>query len=604
MYDSNTNPFKGLKEKDIILPFVLLFVILLTHCAKVGSPSGGEVDKTPPRVLKSYPDNYSVDFQGKKIEITFDEYIQLMELNQKLIISPPMKEKPDIRLKGKSILVDIEEELLENTTYTFNFFDAIADNNANNPLENFEFVFSTGNTIDSLSLEGKAIKAFDLQPEENVFIVVHENLDDSAFMKMIPVYVTKADEKGFFRINNMKQDTFRVFALKDANMNYMYDQPGEFIAFADTVVILNPLLHAAPDSSLTDSLSTPGITERISGINLYLFQQKIYNQYLQSSERKTANHLLFVFNEPLLRQPRIEPVNFTAEGSWYIKEYYVTGDSLSFWIRDTTISNMEFLEFEFSYLMTDSTDQLSEFKDTITLRHSEPARTRSRRRPIEEGTEETPAIPITSNTSGGIPFDLNKKIVLESPTPVLMVDTSKIHVYESRDTMKNNLDFMVLTDTLGPRKFYLIRTWKEDTMYDLRFLPGAFSDIYGLANDTTFIRFKTRNLDYYGTLMLSVNRVDQNLLVQLLNEKSEVLRENRVMNDTLIEYRYLHPGKYKLKSVCDWNSSGKWDPGNLQEKRQPEEVLLYPEEIQIRSNWEYEIDWIIAPAQNRQLPEP
>lgn len=582
-----------MKAKHVILLLIGTTFIFLYHCAKVGTPSGGKLDESPPEIKKSIPENYSTNVQTNKFEITFDEYIQLKEINQKLLVSPPLKVRPEIRLKGKSLIVDLSEDLTPNTTYTFNFFDAIVDNNEGNPLENFEFVISTGEQIDSLSVSGNVIRAFDLETEENVYILLHENLEDSAFTNLVPNYVSKADEFGNFRLNNLKADTFRLYALKDANMNYRYDQPGELIAFFDSMIVVKPDVQPLLDTIWLDSTAITVNPPVIQNLELYLFQEEKFEQYLKSTERNRPEHLLFIFNEPLKTIPEINLVERDDDTAWYLPARYVNGDSVSFWIRDTSISNLEFLDIEVLYLKKDSTNNLVEFKDTITLRYTKPIQPGTRGRDTVPEKELSPQISITSNLSSGRAFDLNGKIRLGTPTPIHQIDTSRIELVEVEDTLQHPVRFQLAGDTLGHRSFFISLSWKENSFYSLTLFPGAFIDLYRVTHDTTTFHFKTQSLDYYGAILLSVSNVEQHLVVQLMDGNDNILKETSVEKDSLITFRYLKPGPYKLKSIVDWNSNGKWDTGDFSKKIQPEEVLFYDEEIEVRSNWEYEIEWII-----------
>jgi len=589
-----------LKAKHVILLLIGTLLLSLYHCAKVGTPSGGKLDESPPEIKKSIPENHSTNVRTNKFEITFDEYIQLKEVNQKLLISPPLQERPEIRLKGKSLIVEFTEELDTNTTYTFNFFDAIADYNEGNPLENFEFVISTGEEIDSLSISGKAIRAFDLETEENVYILLHENLEDSAFTNLVPNYVSKADKSGGFRLNNLKADTFRLYALKDANMNYRYDQPTELIAFLDSMIIVRPNLQPLLDTNRLDSTAITINAPVIQNLELYLFQEEKFEQYLKSTERNRSEHLLFIFNESLKTTPEINLLERDDDTAWYLPERYVNGDSVSFWIRDTAISNIEFLTLEVLYLGKDSTNNLVEFRDTVTLRYTEPIEPRTRGRNTEPEEELAPKINITLNLSGGRVMDLNGKIRLGTTTPILQIDTSRIELVEVEDTLQYPVPFQLTGDTLGRRTFFITPSWKENSLYNLKLFPGAFTDLYQVTHDTIAFRLKTQTMDYYGAILLSVSNVTQDLIIQLMDGKDEILKETFVGADSLITFRYLKPGQYKLKTIIDRNTNGRWDPGDFSRKIQPEEVLYYSEEIEVRSNWEYEIDWMINTYRTRQ----
>jgi len=205
-------------------------------CAQQGSPSGGPRDEDPPRVLECTPPNYSTQFESRKIQITFDEYIVLDNVNQQLVVSPPMEEQPTVKLKRKSLIIEFEEALRINTTYTFNFGDAIKDLHEGNKLQNYEYVFSTGEILDSMSVRGNLKYAENLEvPDEPFSIMLYSDLRDSVPLLDIPLYVGRSDDSGVFSVNNLRPDVYKVFALKDGNNNFLFDLPSEEIAFLDFV---------------------------------------------------------------------------------------------------------------------------------------------------------------------------------------------------------------------------------------------------------------------------------------------------------------------------------------------------------------------------------
>ena len=258
--------------------YIWLFplIFLCWNCAQQGSPSGGPIDEDPPVVIESEPLNYSTNFDAKKIRISFDEYIVLENVNQQLIVSPPMEEQPEVKLRKKTIIIEFEEELKTNTTYTFNFGDAIKDLHEGNKLQNFEYVFSTGEVLDSMSVRGTLKYAETLEvPEEPFSIMLYTDLRDSVPLLDIPLYVGRSNDSGVFSVNNLRPDRYKVFALKDGNNNFLFDLPSEEIAFLDSSLLVDasfirellgdsivPL--GKPDTLATDSSALAGdsIVER------------------------------------------------------------------------------------------------------------------------------------------------------------------------------------------------------------------------------------------------------------------------------------------------------------------------------------------------------
>ena len=594
--------------------------MIVYGCAKVGSPSGGPKDEDPPKIIKSNPLNYSKGFDSKKIELTFDEFIQLKNIQQELITSPPLDEVPETKLKGKGLIIELNNELKENTTYTLYFGNAIVDNNEGNPIPNFEFVFSTGDHVDSLSVTGKLVNAFNLQPEKDpVYIMLYDNLNDSAPYLEIPAFIGKTRDDGSFVLNNIKPDTFRIFALKDANSNMLFDQNSENIAFLDTSFILDPelietesyyladsLIH--PDSIAADTLLPEFVIDSITGdtiklekkiryafnVNLFLFEEENIFQYLTVKERDRRDRLMFAFKHSLYDSLLINPLNFEYYDNWYIKETSPGNDTIVCWLSDTLISRMDTISLQLGYTIVDSLRNFVTQTDTIHLRYREPkSKDKQGRKKSDNGDagEEEVYLNLKLNVKKGTIVDLNKPVRITSETPVFDTRDSLITLYKIEDTLEIKQDIELSKDTGALGKFKIINKWEEDTRYRLLIEPYAFTDIYGLSNDSASIEFMTQSIDYYGNLLLKLENVSSTIIVQLLDEKEKILREKFTSKSTGTAFRYLKPKGYKLKVVYDDNNNRKWDTGYYLQKIQPEKVSYYKGEVNVRSNWDVEITW-------------
>jgi len=219
---------------------IIAVVFLGVACAKISAPTGGPKDTDPPVIVESQPLNESVNFTARSFTVTFDEYVVLDKINEKFMVSPPVATKPEIKLKGKDLVVTWEEELEDSTTYTFYFQDAIRDNNENNPIPSYQFVFSTGPVLDSLSLSGNVFNALDLEPSADIIVSLYSNLSDSAPRTLSPAYISKPDLSGGFICRNMKPGSYRLYALKDLNGNKLFDLADEQFGFYDSVIIVTP----------------------------------------------------------------------------------------------------------------------------------------------------------------------------------------------------------------------------------------------------------------------------------------------------------------------------------------------------------------------------
>jgi len=628
-------------KKPALLILVSIIILTTINCARVGSPLGGEKDVLAPEIIESLPNNYSKNFGSDKIEIEVNEYVRFDNLKQKLIISPPLDEKPEIFIRGKKIIIELgKQELKKNTTYTFSFYDAIVDNNEGNPVKDYEFVFSTGNRLDSLSVSGVVLRAFDLEPdEEGIEVLLYDLLDDTIPQTTPPLYIGKPDEEGKFRINNVKADTFRIFALKDGNRNHYFDQAGEAFAFLDSTLIVSAppdifvdtirkdtiiadtiytdVIDAdtisadktdddtvAIDTVAIDTVAIDTIGADIIAVDtteigkeeikpdarLFLFTEDHSIQYLKNTTRETREHIQLVFNMPLKeRKLKITPIDINTKNGWFIKEEFVIGDTVSIWITDTIISATDLVKLRLEYIKEDSAGNYISFSDTSLLRYVAPVGKGKGRQEIVGKVEKT--LVLTSSISKNAQIELNQKISIESKTPVEIVDTTKIKMFVSDDSLQINTAYNLEMDSMQIRKFRISTEWKEDTKYGLFIEPGAFTSIYGYDSDTLLLDFRTRKLDYYGKIIVTLKKGKENLIIQLLDSKGEVLKEKTELSNNIVEFSYLKAGEYRLKAIYDRNENGKWDTGNYEEKIQPEKVKFYNKKIKVRSNWDLEIEW-------------
>jgi len=583
----------------------------------MGTFYGGPKDLDPPKVITSKPENYSLRFTGQKIEITFDEFIVLKDISRELIISPPLKERPDVRLRNKTIIIDLKNELNENTTYTLNFCKAIADNNEGNILTNYEFVFSTGDFLDSLSIEGRVLNAFDLQPSKDpISIMLYNKIEDSIPLKEIPVYIGKTDTKGAFRINNLRADTYKIFALKDQNYNFLFDMTDEEIAFADTIIPLTPeFLRSLPErlakpdtvplrpavkktvgritADTLQRIQSDSITKKYElpaiYVDMFSFTEQSKFQFISFNQRMSSELIEFGFNLPLKEELVIRPLNIDTSGSWFLPEANTARDTFKIWLTDTTFINQDTLKFELIYSVLDSMGNIYSKNDTLNFLYRKPVKTRSRRADEKE-VKEIPKLNVTTikNRSN---LDLNRSIPFTFNFPLLKTDNSFINLFVTKDSIEHRIGYEIKRDSISLRRLALENKWEEKTPYRLLILPGAFTDIYGNTNDTIKSVFTTTEKESYGTLILDISEVTTPLVIQLMNTNEVVIEERYISHDDKVIMEYLSPASYIVKFIHDRNNNRKWDTGNYLEHRQAEKVSYYVDEITIRANWELEINY-------------
>lgn len=586
---------------------LVLIVASVTRCAQPGTPGGGPKDIAPPEVLATSPPNGKPNFIGNKFSITFNEFIELDNINQKMMISPPMDKLPDFKLKSKSLYVKFNEELKENTTYSVYFGDAIVDLTEKNPLLNYTYIFSTGATVDSMSLQGRVISAFDLVPVEEVFVMLYvDNNDtlplDSLPLAVKPFYLSRTDVNGNFRLNGLANEDYLMFAVTDLNGNYFYDQPGEEIAFIDSMVTPEYIAPPVIDSTIIDSLRV--VYKLLEPDSVDALIDSIYLDPINSTEHKLSKHILTLFNEvdttqqllkvQLLRKNAlifsfsmpaedifIEPVNFNPDTLWYLEEFSKNKDTLTWYLKSLPIDTLELV----FYYRGDTLDH-----QFIRLDPKKKLPDGESRKQNKEDIEKKEYLGFKSSIGKGtLPLDKQPKISFYHPLSTIYGDS--ILFIAGEDSIYNpELRFI---DSLKRKILFPIKL--EETMKYSIFLPdSSFIDWNGFFNEKKRLSFNTLSLRDYGVLILVLKpELKQNFILQLMTDKEVLLREFYFNNDTTLTLEYLNPGPYILKLIYDTNGNRVWDSGNYTEKRQAERVFYFPKELVIRGNWEIEEVWLI-----------
>lgn len=553
----------------------LLICTLIYSCAQVVAPGGGEKDITPPKVVKYIPDSASLNFKSKSIVVFFDEFIQLKDLNNQLIISPPLENTPDIKVKNKTLTIDFDKEeiLKPNTTYSISFGNALQDIHENNPIDNFKYIFSTGSFIDSVIVKGKIENAFDHKTDKGVLVMLYTDFSDSVIYKKKPDYFAKTKEDGTFQINNIRTGKYKLLVLKDANSNYKYDSESESVGFIDALI---------------------DVAEK-KNILIDVFQELSKKLFLKKINYNSYGKISFIFNKPA-DSIRIEPLNLTFNDKDVFLDYSKNKDTLNYWFRKDDKDSI-ILQVKNGNTIIDTVDfKIIKKEDAL----------KSRRNPLR--------LVVVNSPAGNQNVDLNAefKIVFNNPLdPVLFNNSISKEINLIEDTIPIK-DYKNLFYTLEPFNTISINSkiigkdgstkvvpvvFKENTSYHLFIPPGTFTDIFGLTNDTIKIDFKTREEKFYGTLKLNLDIpvTVGSYIVQLLDEKESIVKESNINKSETLFYEYLYPKKYKLKIIYDNNANYKWDTGNLLQKLQPEKVIYNAEPVNTRPNWDLELEWKITP---------
>ncbi|MCK5136835.1 MAG: Ig-like domain-containing protein [Bacteroidales bacterium] len=593
----------------MIFRYIVSFFIavLLWNCAQQGSPSGGPRDEDPPRVIESEPANYSTRFDANEILITFDEFIVLDNVNRELIVSPPMEEKPEIKLRKKTIIIQFEEILKENTTYTFNFGSSIKDLHEGNKLLNFEYVFATGDVLDSMSVKGTLKFAEDLSvPEYPISIMLYNDLSDSVPLIDIPLYVGRSDDSGVFSVNNLRPDVYKVFALNDGNYNLLFDLPTEEIGFLDSSLIVNAefarsileakgLLDSTEISSDTllmpvdttgmspDSLVDKGPDLNSIYIDILLFTEETEIQYITDYSRSKPWKIRMMFAKPLTDTFHYRLLPVIPDDTIGILEYFTPGrDTLTLWIRDSLDYKRDTLMMEVNFTVKDTTHQYITKSDTLVFSYRE-----KKRKKKKEETEEKDKLVISTIRNKG-EHDLNRNLAFDLNVPLKEINDSLIGFYMTPDSVEVPEPFQTGVDTSLLTRGWLSADWESQSQYRMVLLPGAISGIYPLEHDTIDISFKTRDIEYYGQILLTLENVRNRILIQLLS-RDKVIRKQIVDTPGLYTFSYLIPQEYQIKFIHDLNGNGKWDTGNYLKKLQPEPVEFLPVKVTVRSNWDHDV---------------
>lgn len=564
-------------------------------------PTGGPRDTIPPVLVGTYPEYKSLNFSGEEVRLSFNEYIIPDQVSEMLVISPPMEKRPVILTKSRTLLVRFNEPLQDSITYSLDFKNSVVDNNERNPYENLRFVFSTGDTLDSLRIAGKVVNAFNMEPLENVLVLLHHNLHDSAAYTLRPNYIARSDEEGMYYFDNLAEGEYQIFSLNDLNNNLRYDEGAEEIAFHDSVIVPSVEYHHEADTVANgaDSLLVSGHYHFLpEPIYLRQFTEHIYEQYLKTAKRDSRYQFTMVFNEPVSDAFELKLAGDDMD-NWFIAEPNEKFDSLTFWIADTTLAAREVIPMELSYIQLDSIGEPYLFKDTVDMQFVEKEDTRRRKRDRDEDDDLPPPVPQFTWTSNLSPtnFDLNKDIILTAPEPLSSFDYDNILLYHAADTLRKPLPFSIAPDSIAWRTYRISYPWEDETSYTLHIDSAASVNIYGLTSKELESTFKTRARDYYGAINLSVTGVDGQVIIQLLenNDAEAVIQEKIITENQTVGFNFIPPNKFRVKAIYDTNANGIWDSGSFQDKYQPEGVVYINEIIKIRSNWDSNLSWDLTP---------
>ena len=606
---------------------LLLVIIGFYACASTGMPDGGPYDETPPKFVRATPEPNATNNKRKKISIEFDEYIKLDKASEKVIISPPQNEAPEVKVSGHRVLVEFFDTLRENTTYTIDFGDAIVDNNEDNPLGNFAYAFSTGEHIDTMEVSGTVLSADNLEPVKGIQVGLHKNLEDSAFVKLPFDRISRTDSRGHFTIRGVAPGKYRIYALMDGNQNYLFDSKTEAIAFLDSLVVpdMRPDVRQDTVWNELDTLAYDTIYEvhytRFLPDNLILrsFKEENPMQYLVKSEREQLNRFSLYFSAKADTLPTIKGLDFDEKDAFII-ESNPRNDTIRYWIKDTVMCERDTLTFQMDYLATDTLGQLVPKTDTLRMVNKIDKKRRmalaeeamkkeekERKKRAKKGdTLKVEPKFFAMSVDAPSSLDLNRNIVLKFEEPVEHIDTAAIHMAVKEDSLWEDIPLILMADSVVPRQYQILADWQPGQEYQLKIDSLGIKGIYGLYTNKVENQLKVKTLEDYGTLYLNIVGAGPHAVVQLLNSSDGVVRQQPVTDKNTCDFYFLQPStKYYIRLFNDDNNNGVWDTGNYEEKRQPEEVYYFPKVWEMKANFEFEETWDIhaVPLDKQKLDE-
>lgn len=569
---------------------VIFTILVLYSCANRGmGPQGGPKDEVPPKMVKSTPPDKSVNVSRNKIELEFDENVNLKDIASNVIISPPQRTNPDIRSYGKKVSVEFKDTLQENTTYSINFGDAVVDNNEGNILKNFVFSFATGDVIDTMQISGVLINAEDLNPMKGIMVGIHSDLSDSAFLSKPFSRVTRSGDDGKFTVSNVKNNKYRVYALGDLNRDYFYQQ-GEGGAFLETVFETGMEDYIRQDTVWKDSvtvdtiLSVNAIRYLPDDVVLKYFKDDTKRQYLAKTERTEPHKLNIYFNTLNESEPELRPLNVSWDGGMLLQKNERL-DTLTVWLADSLLIKKDTITVELKYLKSDSLFKLQPETDTINF---SMRRTSGKTQQQASARKKKEFLQITTNVSSN--FDVFNPINISFNTPIKSFDRSKIQLSQLVDTLLVPVDFKFeKKDSVG-MNYVINHNWTPESRYQLLVDSAAFVDIYNLHNDNLKTELRIKSLEEYSSLSLVLEKYDPKAVFQIVTNDDRVVRTVPAQHPST-KVEYLQPGDYYVRMFLDENENGKWDTGSISEKRQPEEVFYYSKKLTLIKNWEFEETW-------------
>ena len=534
--------------KKIVFLFILN--LILFSCARVGSPVGGDKDTIAPQVVGSNIDTSRVNVPRNigELRIDFDEYITLKEINKNLIISPPIKKMKKILPSGmanKYLLIKWDDTLQANTTYSFNFGNAIVDNNEGNALKYYNFAFSTGDKIDDLYISGEVkslIANKETKTEEKNLVVGLYQVKDTMNYRQKPYYITKADPDGYFELNYLSPGKYRILAFEDTNANSVFDAGKENVGFLKDEIVLD---------------------QSISGLKINLYPSKKTLKYVEMKENPGGILMTFEGNPE-----KVKVLSLTEKLQDYKVTHTAKSDSVNIWFdakkQNIGIAQSENLKFSYDN---------GAKKDTVSIFYR-----------YNTKNEMT-----VSNSKGSL-LPPNQDFAITSNYFIDKIQPEKWTLVS--DSIKQ--DFTAKISENNPYEIQVKSAFKEGKKYSLTVPKETVSSFYESIQKSYRFDFEGDKTENYGTLTITIENPPTHIFwLQMLNESGDVIY-SKYGKESQITFNSLKPGKYQLRILVDNNENGIWDTADFANGEFAEDVNILDKKIDIRPLWEIRETWNLA----------
>ena len=555
---------------------VLIPVFFSPSCANTTqAPTGGDKDTIPPVLLKVSPEKGTtgVKLTGQEFVFTFDEYVKIKNL-QNIYLSPPLKKPVKAKTRGKSVIVYFEDDTLAaNTTYTIDFTDALADNNEGNVFPGFTYVFSTGESVDSLMITGLVQDCNTLSPVKGAKVLLYKNHADSAIFLERPAAAAITDDWGFFSIRNIQDTLYRLYAITDANNDNRYNSESELVAFCDTAIRpVTVVDDSLPELKKYDMKDTVNCQSRKTEYELSLFKEKHAKQMIVNKVRVNDRTSYITFMAP----------NAHIDTMWIrgvpddrlITQFNLQRDCLEVWVNDRRTMPDTFHVFV-NYLKTDTLGLLSSYTEEVRLANPVP---KAKRRAAQKNLKHQDTICVYSLSAKGETVE-RKGFELSFKVPIIYEGFKEMTLRIVNPKQQEEMGtFHVIPDSTNILNYTIMPDFKlmPGFEYFLKMPERTFRDINGFYNDSTEVKVSLPTDDKLSTLTVNVTGVDGKYFVDLLDEKkTNVIHSHIITADGSLLFPYLNAGKYCIRVTEDKNDNNLVDTGSLLDHKQPEQAKFY-----------------------------